>query len=124
MTFFEILRALFFVKNKNSEDLNNDSLTQFTPYMVNRWLSFYDKNKTIFVNETLNKFCSLFEDKNEMYKLYNNLIPQSKFKKINYIKKNKEKLEEDSTISIIAKNNMLSIREIQSYIDLTDNKRK
>ena len=92
--------------------------------MVNRWLSFYDKNKTIFVNETLNKFCSLFEDKNEMYKLYNNLIPQSKFKKINYIKKNKEKLEEDSTISIIAKNNMLSIREIQSYIDLTDNKRK
>ena len=63
----------FFVKNKNSEDLNNDSLTQFTPYMVNRWLSFYDKNKTIFVNETLNKFCSLFEDKNEMYKLYNEL---------------------------------------------------
>lgn len=125
MTFFEILRALFFNKSKDSGELNNDSLVQFTPYMVNRWLSFYDKNKTIFVNETLNKFCSLFEDKNEMYKLYNNLIPQSKFKKINYIKKNKEKAEEkDSTISIIAKNNMLSIREIQTYIDLTENKIK
>ena len=119
MTFFEILRALFFVKSKNNEEINNDSLAQFTPYMVNRWLSFYDKSKTIFVNETLNKFCFLFEDKNETYKLYNNLIPQSKFKKINYVKKNKEKIEEDSTISFIAKNNMLSIREIQTYIDLT-----
>jgi hypothetical protein len=119
MTFFEILRALFFVKSKNNEEINNDSLAQFTPYMVNRWLSFYDKSKTIFVNETLNKFCFLFEDKNETYKLYNNLIPQSKFKKINYVKKNKEKIEEDSMISFIAKNNMLSIREIQTYIDLT-----
>lgn len=119
MTFFEILRALFFAKSKNTEEINNDNLTQFTPFMVNRWLSFYDKSKTIFVNETLNRFTSLFEDKNETYKLYNNLIPQSKFKKINYIKKNKEKVEEDSTISIIAKNNMLSIREIQTYIDLS-----
>ena len=40
------------------------------------------------------------------------------------IKKSKEKVEEDSTVSVIARNNMLSIREIQSYIDLTDNKRK
>lgn len=124
MTFFEILRALFFVKSKNNEEINNDSLAQFTPYMVNRWLSFYDNNKTIFVNETLNKFCALFEDKNETYKFYNNLIPQSKFKKINYIKKNKEKVEEDSTISVIARNNMLSTREIQTYIDLSSNKIK
>lgn len=124
MTFFEILKALFFVKIKNSEEINNDSLAQFTPFMVNRWLSFYDKSKAIFVNETLNKFCFLFEDKNESYKLYNNLIPLSKFKKINYIKKNKEKVEEDVTISFIAKNNMLSKREIQQYIDLTNNRIK
>ena len=124
MTFFEILRALFFSKSKSNEEINNDSLVQFTPYMVNRWLSFYDNNKAIFVNETLNKLCSLFEDKNETYKFYNNLIPQSRFKKINYIKKNKEKVEEDSTIAIIAKNNMLSTREIQTYIDLTKNTSK
>ena len=123
MTFFDILRSLLFAK-KTAEDLCSEGLQQFTPYMVNRWISFYDNSKTIFINETLNRFCSLFEDKNEMYKLYNNLIPQSKFKKINYIKKNKEKVEEDSTISIIAKNNMLSIREIQTYIDLTENKLK
>lgn len=120
MTFFEILKALFFVKSKNNEEVNSDSLAQFSPFMVNRWLSFYDNSKTIFVNETLNKFHSLFEDKNETYKFYNNLIPQCRFKKINYVKKNKEKVEEDSTIAVIAKNNMLSIREIQTYIDLSN----
>lgn len=124
MTFFEILKALFFAKSKNSEEVNSDSLVQFSPFMVNRWLSFYDNNKTIFVNETLNKFHSLFEDKNETYKFYNNLIPQCRFKKINYIKKNKEKVEEDSTISVIARNNMLSVREIQAYIDLSNNEIK
>jgi hypothetical protein len=124
MTFFEILRSLLFSKNKNNEEINNESLAQFTPFMVNRWLSFYDNSKTIFVNETLNRFTSLFEDRAEMYKLYNNLIPQFKFKKINYIKKNKEKKEEDINIAVIAKNNMLSIREVQSYIDLANNKIK
>jgi hypothetical protein len=124
MTFFEILRSLLFSKNKNNEEINNESLAQFTPFMVNRWLSFYDNSKTIFVNETLNRFTSLFEDRAEMYKLYNNLIPQFKFKKINYIKKNKEKKDEDNNIAVIAKNNMLSIREVQSYIDLANNKIK
>ena len=124
MTFIEILKSLFFAKSKNIEEVNSDSLVQFSPFMVNRWLSFYDNNKTIFVNETLNKFHSLFEDKNETYKFYNNLIPQCRFKKINYIKKNKEKVEEDSTISVIARNNMLSVREIQTYIDLSNNEIK
>lgn len=124
MTFFEILRCLLFSKNRNNEEVNNESLAQFTPFMVNRWLSFYDNSKTIFVNETLNRFTSLFEDKTDIYRFYNNLIPQFKFKKINYIKKNKEKKDEDNSIAVIAKNNMLSVREIQSYIDLTNNKRK
>ena len=84
MNFFDILRSLLFAK-KTAEDLCSEGLQQFTPYMVNRWISFYDNSKTIFINETFNKFASLFEDKNEMYKLYFNLIPQSKFKKINYI---------------------------------------
>jgi len=119
MNFFDILRSLLFAK-KTAEDLCSEGLQQFTPYMVNRWISFYDNSKTIFINETFNKFASLFEDKNEMYKLYFNLIPQSKFKKINYIKKKKETQDEDPSVSVIAKNNMLSKREIQQYIDLTN----
>lgn len=118
MTFFEILGSLFYYKNKTNEEINNDSLAQFSPYMVNRWLSFYDSSKAIFVNETINKFASLFEDKSEVYKFYMNLIPKIRFKKINYIKKAKEKEQDDSTISVIAKNNLLSNREVKSYIDL------
>jgi len=120
MNFFDILRSLLFAK-KTAEDLCSEGLQQFTPYMVNRWISFYDNSKTIFINETFNKFASLFEDKNEMYKLYFNLIPQCKFKKINYIKKKKETQDEDPSVAVIAKNNMLSKREILQYIDLTNN---
>jgi hypothetical protein len=123
MNFFDILRSLLFAK-KTAEDLCSEGLQQFTPYMVNRWISFYDNSKTIFINETFNKFASLFEDKNEMYKLYFNLIPQSKFKKINYIKKKKETQDEDPSVGVIAKNNMLSKREILQYIDLTNNTSK
>jgi hypothetical protein len=123
MNFFDILRSLLFAK-KTAEDLCSEGLQQFTPYMVNRWISFYDNSKTIFINETFNKFASLFEDKNEMYKLYFNLIPQSKFKKINYIKKKKETQDEDPSVGVIAKNNMLSKREILQYIDLTNNASK
>lgn len=119
MNFFDILRSLLFAK-KTAEDLCSEELQQFTPYMVNRWISFYDNSKTIFINETFNKFASLFEDKNEMYKLYFNLIPQSKFKKINYIKKKKEAQDEDPSVAVIAKSNMLSKREILQYIDLTN----
>ena len=119
MNFFDILRSLLFAK-KTAEDLCSEGLQQFTPYRVNRWISFYDNSKTIFINETFNKFASLFEDKNEMYKLYFNLIPQSKFKKINYIKKKKETQDEDPSVAVIAKSNMLSKREILQYIDLTN----
>ena len=117
MTFFDILRALLFTKKKE-EKLDTDSLQAFTPFMVNRWLSFYDRSKAVFVNETLNKFCGLFEDKENLYELYNNLIPRSSFKKINYVKKLKEEKTEDEDIPIIAKNNMLSRREVLMYVDL------
>lgn len=117
MNFFDILKALLFDK-KNEEKADVDTLQSFTPYMINRWLSFYDKTKAIFVNETLNKFSAIFDNKEDLYELYSNLIPRSKFKRISYIKKNKEVTEEDENIGIISKNNMLSKREVRMYVDL------
>ena len=121
--FFDILKALLFTKKKE-EKLDTDSLQAFTPFMVNRWLSFYDRSKAVFVNETLNKFCSLFEDKESLYELYNNLIPRSNFKKINYVKKLKEEKTEDENITVIARNNMLSKREVLMYVDLRNSQSK
>ena len=117
MNFFDILKALLFDKKKE-ERPDADTLQSFTPYMVNRWLSFYDKTKAVFVNETLNKFSSIFDNKEDQYELYSNLIPRSKFKRISYIKKKKEVTEEDENIGVISKNNMLSKREVQMYVDL------
>ena len=123
MNFFDLLRKLIFSRKTIAEDLDSEGLQQFTPYMVNRWLSFYGASQAVFVNETLNRFTGLLEDKNEMYKLYYNLIPTQKFKKIAYVKKKKEKEEkEDTNIPIIARNQMISQREVKLYLDLHNTK--
>ena len=92
MNFFDLLRKLIFSKKTVAEDLDSEGLQQFVPYMLNRWVSFYDKPQAVFVNETFNKFAGLFDDKNEQYKLYYHLLPTSKYKKIEYVKKKKEKV--------------------------------
>jgi len=120
--FFDILRTLLFNK-KNIDNLLNDDLQFFTPFMINRWLSFYSNSKAIFTNEILNKFGGIFEDKRDAFLFYNEVIPVSKFKKINYVKKKKEKEETDSPTSrgdllIMARNNHISKREVNMYMDL------
>jgi len=118
MNFFDLLRKLVFSKKTNAEDLDYEGLQAFVPYMLNRWISFYDKSQAVFVNETFNRFTGLFDDKNEHYKLYHHLLPTSKYKKIAYVKKKKEKEEkEDINIPILARNQMISQREVSIYLD-------
>jgi hypothetical protein len=121
VNFFQILTALFYNKKSLKEELDTESLQLFHPYLINRWLSFYDNTKAVFVNETLNKFVALFEDKSDMFKLYYNLIPQTRFKKISYIKKKKEDKEKESIkedLEIFAQNQRMSVREVKMYMDL------
>lgn len=122
MNFFDLLRKIIYFGKKTEVELNTEDLQQFTPFMINRWLSFYDKSKAVFVNETLNRFTGLFDDKRDMFDFYYYLVPKSRFKKIDYIKKKKEKTEKvkDNSIELIARNNMLSQREVQYYIDLQE----
>lgn len=118
MNFFDLLRKLIFSKKTIAEDLDSEGLQQFVPYMLNRWVSFYDKPQAVFINETFNKFSGLFDDKNEQYKLYHHLLPTSKYKKIEYVKKKKEKEEKaDTSIPILARNQMISQREVNMYLD-------
>lgn len=118
MNFFDLLRKLVFSKKTNAEDLDYEGLQAFVPYMLNRWVSFYDKSQAVFVNETFNRFTGLFDDKNEHYKLYHYLLPTCKYKKITYVKKKKEKEEkEDTNIPILARNQMISQREVSMYLD-------
>jgi hypothetical protein len=120
MTFFDMLRNLFFTRKDTSNTLDTESQTHFVPFLLNRWLSFYGKEQCIIDNETLNKYTGLFEDKNDLYKLYFNFLPKLKFKKIEYIKKKKvDELDQKTLdVSLIAKHNNISKREISLYLDL------
>ena len=121
MTIFELINKLFFRKKESFEDLDHESLQSFQPFMINRWLSFYGKAQAVFVNETLNKFIGVFDDKNNSYKLYYHLIPHLKYSKINYIKKKKEETTVNSSVSIYASYNNISKREVLAYLDLQNN---
>ena len=117
MNFFQLQNKLFYSnKSKQPDPLDSEGEQAFVPFLFNRWLSFYDNNMCVFTNETLNKFSTIFDNKQESYKLYYYLIPRLKWKKISYIKK-KKKEEEEVDLSSIAKNKNMSVRELKMYLN-------
>jgi hypothetical protein len=119
MNIFDIIN-IFLFKRKTADSLNLDDDNVLQPFLINRWMSFYSRDVANFVNLTFNKYSTIFEDKNDLFKLYKNLTPQRPFKKINYVKKVKVQKndEEEKKIKIIASNKMISQREIKQYVDL------
>ncbi len=126
MTFFDMLRNLFFSRKDIHRNLDTESQTHFLPFLLNRWLSFYNKDQCVLVNETINKYTGLFDDKNDLYKLYFNFLPVLRYKKIEYIKRKKEEKEKEEAINttLIARNYNISKREVLLYIDLFDTSSK
>ena len=74
MNFFQLQNKLFYSKKEDAGYLDSEGEQAFVPFLFNRWLSFYDNNMCVFTNETLNKFSTLFDNKQESYKLYYYLI--------------------------------------------------
>jgi hypothetical protein len=116
MNFFQLQNKLFYSKKEEAGDLDTEGEQAFVPFLLNRWLSFYNKDMSVFVNETLNKFSGIFDDKQKSYKMYYYFIPKLKWKKIKYIKKNKKEAEEEENLAAIAKNKNISKRELKEYI--------
>ena len=79
--------------------MNCEDESQFSQFLMNRWLSFYNPEVAQFINDATNKQlpCS---DKSEMYELYFNLLPKLKFKRITYIKKTKKEPEKEALIIV------------------------
>ena len=115
MNFFQLQNKLFYSKKEKADYLDPEGEQAFVPFLFNRWLSFYNDNMSLFVNETLNRFSVIFEDKQRTYRMYYYLIPRLKWKKISYIKK-KKKEEEEENLNLIAKNKNISVREIKMYM--------
>lgn len=106
---------------KNILSNNCDMEKEFSPYMMQRWLSFYSPQIAQIVNNSSNVLWKVIDDKQVWYKLFIGITPKLKFKSIKYIKKNKEekssvKLDKDM-ISYLAKRFELSEREIKSYLE-------
>jgi hypothetical protein len=125
MNFFQLQNKLFFSdKSKSAEFLDSEGEQAFVPFLLNRWLTMYSKQTVSFVNDTLNKYCGVFDtDKQKTYRLYYNLIPRLKFKRINYIKKvKKDKAEQEDLdqLKLIARNKNMSVRELKMYRNLLD----
>jgi hypothetical protein len=94
---------------------------EFSPYMTQRWLSFYSPQFTQIVNNSSNVLWKAIDDKQMWYKLFMGIIPKSKFKSIKYIKKTKEeksnmKIDKDM-VKYLAERFELSEREITSYLE-------
>ncbi len=125
MNFFQLQNKLFYSdKSKSADFLDSEGEQSFVPFLFNRWLTMYSKDTVGFTNETLNKYCGIFDtDKQKTYRLYYNLIPRLKFKRINYIKKvKKDKAEQEDLdqLKLIARNKNMSVRELKMYRNLLD----
>ncbi len=71
-------------------EMTNELLEEFSPYMVTRYLSFYDDDLLNYANETVNKYNSIFENDEERFRFFENVIPKLKRKRINYISRKRK----------------------------------
>lgn len=83
---FNTINHLIFDKKG---EMTNELLEEFSPYMVTRYLSFYDNDLLNYANETVNKYSSIFETEEERFQFFENVIPKLKRKRIDYISKKK-----------------------------------
>jgi len=115
MTIFDFIGDILFFK-KNDKLTTVDQEAEFQPYIVNRWLSMHSPTVAKHSN-ILNKYLGIFDNKKDLYNLFLAVFPKTPYKKISYIKKVKEKKEDqDENIKPLAKNLELSEREIIEYI--------
>lgn len=71
-------------------EMTSELLEEFSPYMVTRYLSFYDNDLLNYANETVNKYSQIFDTDEERFRFFENVVPKLKRKRINYISKKKK----------------------------------
>lgn len=117
---FNHLKSIIETKKPLEEDLNLDST--FTPFIMQRWLSMYNEDFCVYLNETTNKLYGGLTNKNDWYKLFQSTLPSKPNKYIKYISKSKKtKSINDKYISFVAETLEISKREAE-FILLSDSK--
>lgn len=93
---FKTTNHLLFEKKKGELDV--ELLESFNPYIVTKSLSFLGMEVVEFTNDTLNVYGNIFETKEDKFKFFENMIPKTKKRKIDYIKRPKPEIKEDVMI--------------------------
>jgi len=116
MTIFDYISNILFTKKKFLSN-NIDSENDFSPYLVNRWISMYSEKSAKEAN-ILNQFLGCL-NKEELLILAHNLFTKMPSKKITYFKRKKEEEKKDNEIiKKVACVRELSVREITNYFNM------
>lgn len=102
---------------KNCDEFNIED-SEYTNFLVTRYLSMYSDKHVELLNNTINKF--KIDEKGESYKFLYSIIPKNVKKYISYIKKlekNKKNID-DVIVTKLAKCLEISKREVYYYIEL------
>ena len=111
MTIFDFLNNITHEKSKKELDISDQTL--YSPYIINRFLSQYNKDVCYIINHTVNKHCDGNLDKEFHYKFLTNVLPKLKKKFIRYIKKKKE--DKKPNYDKYASLHEISKREVDLY---------
>lgn len=116
---FDILDDII-VKKQNILDQNEELGDEFAPYLTQRWLSMYSDDFAQILNSSSNILWKSLEEKSDWYKFFLAVVPKSRKKRINYIKKNKTRIKKDNIKEIIeclSQELEISQREAKLYIE-------
>ena len=109
--FFDFVTNVLFEKKKIEVDITTSQL--YSPFIVNRYVTFADPKFAHLINNSLNRYGSVFNISADHYNFIHALIPKGKRKYINYTKKVKKdkKIHEK-----VCKQYQLSQREVDLYL--------
>lgn len=114
MTIFDILKSLL-VKDKI--ELNCDEESQFSSFMVNRWLSFYSPEVASYINAFCNTYQGNQNSKQDQFNYIFHVVPKLKFKRLEYVKKVKKEPKEKEAVLIPE---FLSQREYKNIVEFSE----
>jgi hypothetical protein len=85
MDIFDFINNVLFFKKYN--ELNCEDYKKYNSYLVNRWASMNSVEDANIINQSVNKIGFLNNDDELRYKFLLKVLPKSKYRKIEYIKK-------------------------------------
>lgn len=116
----QLFEQLFDIIHHKECRIQNDIEDEkdFSPYLIQRWLSMYSPNFAVILNNSSNIFWKTLDSKLIWYKYFTAILPKSNIKRIVYIKKqkNEKNTNDDDLVKYIANVYELSTREVKEYL--------